>query len=71
MNEDQALSVFNAQIPASGEVDYEAVENALRNSSDGRKALRHFHQLRRSGKIQARVNRQTGGLLVSRQGVTV
>lgn len=66
MNEQQALQVFNGQIPETGEVDYEAVENALRATGDGRSALRFFHKFRRSGAIVARINRATGGLFVSR-----
>lgn len=56
MDKNQALQQFNAQIPTTGEVLYSNVENALRATSEGRAALRHFHSLRRSGSIVARID---------------
>jgi hypothetical protein len=71
MNENQALEQFMQQIPATGEVDYEIIDNALRITPDGRAARSFFHKLRRAGKIKTRVNRETGSLMVSRpvQGI--
>lgn len=70
MDKNQALEVFFNQIPATGEVDYETVENAMRATSQGREAIRYFHQLRRSGAIVARITPE-GGFKVSRPAVKV
>lgn len=70
MEKAQALLKFHEHIPPTGEVDYAVVENALRSTSDGRAALRYFHNLRRAGQIVARIDRATGTFFVSRQGVT-
>lgn len=66
MDKNQALTVFLNHLPASGEVDYVTVENAMRSTPEGRQALRHFHQLRRSGALSVRVNREIAGLSISR-----
>lgn len=64
MDKEQALQVFVNLFPASGLVDYESVENALRNTPEGRKALRYLHTLRRSGAISATI--ENGRLMVGR-----
>lgn len=66
MNKQQALDLLFAQIPPTGEVNYEAVETELRKSRDGVDALEFFHSFRRAGVINARINREDGSYFVSR-----
>lgn len=66
MEENQALNLFLQQIPETGEVTHEVVDNALQVTADGRKARPFLHKFRRSGKIVARINRETGELMLSR-----
>lgn len=71
MEENQALNLFLQQIPETGEVTHETVDNALRVTADGRAARSFLHKLRRSGKIVGRIERSTGELMLSRPvGVT-
>jgi hypothetical protein len=67
---EQALQLFLGQIPATGEVDYEVVDNALRITPEGRAARPYFHKLRRSGAIAVRINKENGHLMVSRPAAT-
>lgn len=66
MKKDQALQILLQGIPATGEVEFEKVAEPLRATKDGRAALDNFHAFRRSGAISARINRETGELMVSR-----
>lgn len=66
MNENQALQLFIQNLPESGEVTHEVVDNALRVTADGRAARPFLHKLRRAGKIVGRIERSTGELMLSR-----
>lgn len=66
MKKDQAQQIILEKIPATGEVEFEALAIPLRASKEGNAALEHFHTLRRAGVISARVDASTGELFLSR-----
>lgn len=67
--EDQALQEFLKVIPATGEVDHAVLDNALRQTPEGRAARPYFHKLRRKGAFVARINLENGALMLSRASV--
>jgi hypothetical protein len=71
MEKEQALQEFLNHIPASGEVSYETVENAMRSTPAGRAGIRYINTLRREGHIVGRIDKETGEYFLSRPVVGV
>lgn len=67
MSKEQALQVILNQIPATGEVGHETVDNSLMSTKEGREARSFFNKLRRDGAFGYRIDRETGELMLSRQ----
>lgn len=61
MDEQQALEVINAALPATGDVLYDQLYEQLRAAGNV-EAARHFHRLRRAEKLAVRTERSPEGL---------
>lgn len=68
MTPQEALAIFEANVPAEGIVPYEDVYNAMQATPQGRQALSQVHSLRRNPAMPLyfKINRNTGALHTSR-----